>query len=963
MSTGSNTSFVGYATELKTARALVRRHAVVLVEGLLGVGKTAFLERLAASLRSQASTRTVRLAVEAGATLGSLAARVAEAIPEAAQAHAAADAGAGAVERIAAVLERSGAALFLDGLDRLGATEAAALVEGLRSALDRAKLVAASSRRVPLGAGRDHGCARVVLRGLSVEDGARIFSAACERLGGRVPEADVATQAAIRCGGHPRALALAAAELSGAGAAPEEDPLAAAIEALAPEQRRLLRGLAEVGRPLSRSAVAAVFGPEERHLPALVERLLVEADAGARLAPHPAVAHHCRAGAPLGPEERREVHRAAAASVLREGGAGAPLDASLHLLEAGLPERARATVLDAAEALREAGLARRAIDLVERIGAALGEADAALQLLRAELLVDEHRLAEAEAALSALGHPEEALLGRARLLAGRIAGKRGRYAEAADALTKALAMFEERGDGPRSIDAQGALSLCLGALGRGDEARRHAESAVALSEAQGDQGRLGDALYALARARFDAGALSEAMRLCARSLEIHERDVRAARALVSLRLLAVIHGRRGDAVEGERLAERGIALARAADDRFAEAAMHITMGAARQKRHRPDLAVASFEAGAQLFARDGNAGGAAAARCDGGTAMAQLGDFDGARAAFDFAEREFKAAGDERGGLLLAVYRGIAEAMRDRHEEAIAHHDRALAHLSGSGPRLHQGYARGSRAASLAAVGRLAEASRDLVLAVEDFRAAGMQQAALATEVRLAAIEMRLGDARAALDRARGVLAQTADAVPRILALRVLDLGGDPGDGAARGRWADDLAALPRFAAEEALREMRWLGLALPEDFVVCAEGLRRPADLARVLTIRRDPSPYGLVVDRPARRVFRAGAGWIDLATCPLLVDLAAALASRPGETISHDVLFQRVWGSAGYDPGALRRVVQANVRRLRMALERSTPKAKLILADRARGYRVSGDARACVIDLPRTRDEAARG
>jgi two-component system, OmpR family, response regulator MtrA len=109
---------------------------------------------------------------------------------------------------------------------------------------------------------------------------------------------------------------------------------------------------------------------------------------------------------------------------------------------------------------------------------------------------------------------------------------------------------------------------------------------------------------------------------------------------------------------------------------------------------------------------------------------------------------------------------------------------------------------------------------------------------------------------------------------------------------------------------------------------------LRQHEDLAsETLTIGPADSPVS--IDVPAHQVIRDGKA---VALTPLEFDLLVALARKPRQVFTREVLLEQVWG---YRHAADTRLVNVHVQRLRSKVERDPEKPEVVLTVRGVGYK----------------------
>ena len=109
---------------------------------------------------------------------------------------------------------------------------------------------------------------------------------------------------------------------------------------------------------------------------------------------------------------------------------------------------------------------------------------------------------------------------------------------------------------------------------------------------------------------------------------------------------------------------------------------------------------------------------------------------------------------------------------------------------------------------------------------------------------------------------------------------------------------------------------------------------LRRGEDVApEVLTI--GPTGNQITIDVPAHTVNRNGD---EVKLTPLEFDLLVALARKPRQVFTREVLLEQVWG---YRHAADTRLVNVHVQRLRAKIEPDPERPEIILTVRGVGYK----------------------
>src|SRR5271169_22897 len=109
---------------------------------------------------------------------------------------------------------------------------------------------------------------------------------------------------------------------------------------------------------------------------------------------------------------------------------------------------------------------------------------------------------------------------------------------------------------------------------------------------------------------------------------------------------------------------------------------------------------------------------------------------------------------------------------------------------------------------------------------------------------------------------------------------------------------------------------------------------LRHHDDVAaEALTIGPPESP--VAIDVPAHQVRRGG---IQIALTPLEFDLLVALARKPRQVFTREVLLEQVWG---YRHAADTRLVNVHVQRLRAKIEKDPEHPEIVVTVRGVGYK----------------------
>ena len=115
---------------------------------------------------------------------------------------------------------------------------------------------------------------------------------------------------------------------------------------------------------------------------------------------------------------------------------------------------------------------------------------------------------------------------------------------------------------------------------------------------------------------------------------------------------------------------------------------------------------------------------------------------------------------------------------------------------------------------------------------------------------------------------------------------------------------------------------------------------LRRGEDAApEMLTI--GPPGNQITIDVPAHTVTRDGE---EVKLTPLEFDLLVALARKPWQVFTREVLLERVWG---YRHAADTRLVNVHVQRLRSKIEADPERPEIVVTVRGVGYKAGATSR----------------
>jgi len=554
--------FYGRSEELAAARAFLASPAPCLaVRGLPGVGKTAFLARIAETA-DPAPCLWVRVTewTAPEAVIASLAARLhaagrtIEAPPEGK---------AGVEDFLAALAEAAKGVpfvLFLDDVHKAN-ERVVQLLPGLLGALGgtRAKLVVAGRRIPPFYSRRDvtlDGTVREVeLGGL---DGASATALLRDRgvPEARRPEVVSATK------GHPLFLQLVAAS-GGRGLADVRTYLREEVASrLEPREQEILSALGVHRHPVAAEAITREV-PDVARLESLADRSLVRL-AGGAVDMHDVLREffYSRLTTP----QRLRLHGDAAAYYESRPDAEARVEIVYHLVQAGKGKEAAAILAGVGRSLAAKGLQDEVLRLAGMIDLrALEPADRVpLLLLRGEILSirGEWRGAQAsfdEAAATAEDLEDRRGHARAVLEVGVLEYRRGDFDAARARFEEALRIV---GDADvaivaRILNALGILDWQAGDLAAAAEL--YGRSRAAYAEA-GDPAGVAGAINNLGILRWQQGDVDGALAHYAESLRMSEELGDSRTVAILYNNIGEAYRRKGDAPNAAKFYDRALAL-------------------------------------------------------------------------------------------------------------------------------------------------------------------------------------------------------------------------------------------------------------------------------------------------------------------------------------------------------------------------------------------------------------------
>ncbi len=123
-----------------------------------------------------------------------------------------------------------------------------------------------------------------------------------------------------------------------------------------------------------------------------------------------------------------------------------------------------------------------------------------------------------------------------------------------------------------------------------------------------------------------------------------------------------------------------------------------------------------------------------------------------------------------------------------------------------------------------------------------------------------------------------------------------------------------------------------------PKELVARMRARLRQHDEVAGETLTIGPPDSQVVIDVPAHQVSRASDHTGPISLTPLEFDLLVALARKPRQVFTREVLLEQVWG---YRHAADTRLVNVHVQRLRSKVERDPERPEVVLTVRGVGYK----------------------
>jgi len=342
-----------------------------------------------------------------------------------------------------------------------------------------------------------------------------------------------------------------------------------------------------------------------------------------------------------------------------------------------------------------------------------GDGEAAVATLRAvweaiatrgpfELAIDLGARVDALADMAPSSHAAAlTALGRAHIAAGRLE-------RASALLERALTLASAANDGRREAEVLVRLANAERQQGRMDVARKHAERALALRTARGEDD--GIAVAELGIVQRQTGAMAEARATYERALAIDRERGDADSESKVLNSLAIVHAEQGRFDDARMQFESALALSREIGDRRQEGLVLGNLGMLNVEQGRLAVGREQCEAALAIHRDSGE-------RAEEGNALISLAGLDRSEGRIDEAHRRLGLAlaisrevGNRRSEGVVLEHFGELEHKQGRIEQARAHYEEALALHRAVGNRRNQGTALARLGELLMQQGRLDEA-------------------------------------------------------------------------------------------------------------------------------------------------------------------------------------------------------------------------------------------------------------
>ena len=318
---------------------------------------------------------------------------------------------------------------------------------------------------------------------------------------------------------------------------------------------------------------------------------------------------------------------------------------------------------------------------------------------------------------------EPTLRAAALTAVGRATVATGRLEQAVPLFDRALALARSVKDATREANVLSRLANAERQQGRMDEARRHAEQALALQGALGQAN--GNPLYELGIVQRQTGAMQEARATYERALAIHRELGDCDAEAKVLNSLAILHAEQGRFDEARAHFESALSISREQGDRRQEGLVLGNLGSLYMEQGRLEMGREQSEAALAIHRDTGE-------RIEEGQMLANIALLDQAVGRVEAARRNFFAAlaiardasNRRQEGVVLGCL-GALESENGQPDEARLHFEQALAIHRAVGNRRSEGMVLTQLADLLARQGRGEEARALLAQGEAHLRAVG----------------------------------------------------------------------------------------------------------------------------------------------------------------------------------------------------------------------------------------------
>jgi class 3 adenylate cyclase/tetratricopeptide (TPR) repeat protein len=473
--------------------------------------------------------------------------------------------------------------------------------------------------------------------------------------------------------------------------------IAARLDGLSPEERRVLQDGAVIGKTFAPAAVAALGGHSEDELQPLLAGLVRKEVLGVQADPRSP--EHGQYGflqdlvrhvayETLSRHERRVRHLAAAEF----------LTAAFAAEESEVVEVIASHYLDAYNAVPDAEDAehakRKAYETLARAGVRAASLGAAAEA---------RRYFESSAALTEDPHEQADLLARA----GDMAGRTGDPEAARDIYDRAIAIYDSLGDSHAAARVLGKLAHAVGFTGHRDEAIARLEQAyeTLVEDEPGED--VAVIAARLSRGYWFFGDLERARERAEFALEIAEQQSLPVALAIALRAKAAVLLSRGHRNEGDALLKQALEVALAHDLLEDASTCYFILSDRCFRDDRYADALHYLDQALALATRMGSRPEQWATESERAYALLMLGRWDEALATTDgFTEEQVRS-----GGVILSVLQAGVEGHCLRGElDAARRISEMFSYLETSADLQDQGCVRSTTATLRRAEGRLEEA-------------------------------------------------------------------------------------------------------------------------------------------------------------------------------------------------------------------------------------------------------------